>query len=656
MKHVCFVLPWLLFSAAVASAGGDTEVTEESSAATTMPMAETRYNEAPLLADRVAQGLLPPVDDRLPDVPFVEQVVEEIGTYGGTWHRTTLSASPVYQPGIPSYRGTDRLVWYNRDTFEMHAEVLAELERQNSSRTWVMHMRSGLRWSDGELFDADDILFWWNDVALNEQIVANLPSWLRVGGAPATVEKIDEWTVSFTFAEPHPHFMKFLMVSGEVIPRHPRHYMEQFHQTYADEAKLAALLKERGFETWPELYTFAANERWSTVPAPEKPRLDPWITISAPSMGPFVLERNPYYWKVDPADNQLPYIDEVVIDFVSDVQTQSLRAISAELDAQRIMDITILPELLEAERRGELQAWHRRGKNPTRLDLSFNLTHDDPELRKIFQDKRFRIAMSHAVNREELSLLGYGGLVQPTQIGPYPGTRFYNEQLKNAYLEYDPDKANALLDEIGLDQRDSDGYRLRADGERFSFVLMNTRGDRIPQDPMEMVTDSFEDLGIEVIMKWGERQGNVLNTGEWDAMLGAGHNTVPFGFEIGTGAGHVVPLTGGPNNLWFGYWANDWARWFVSNGEVGEEPPEIMKQIVATYRKLQVSEDPAEMRVLAKEIFDIAHENLWVIGYVSDPGMGFVASNNMGNIGDSPIPASPVGPSVLPVDQFFFKS
>ena len=178
----------------------------------------------------------------------------------------------------------------------------------------------------------------------------------------------------------------------------------------------------------------------------------------------------------------------------------------------------------------------------------------------------------------------------------------------------------------------------------FSFVLMNTRGDRIPQDPMEMVTDSFEDLGIEVIMKWGERQGNVLNTGEWDAMLGAGHNTVPFGFEIGTGAGHVVPLTGGPNNLWFGYWANDWARWFVSNGEVGEEPPELMKQIVATYRKLQVSEDPAEMRVLAKEIFDIAHENLWVIGYVSDPGMGFVASNNMGNIGDSPIPALPGWP------------
>ena len=142
MKHVYLVLPWLLLSAAAAIGGGGTEVTEESSAAKTMPMVETRYNEAPMLAERVAQGLLPPVDDRLPDVPFVEQVVEEIGTYGGTWHRTTLSASPVYQPGIPSYRGTDRLVWYNRDTFEMHAEVLQELDRQNSSRTWVMHMRA----------------------------------------------------------------------------------------------------------------------------------------------------------------------------------------------------------------------------------------------------------------------------------------------------------------------------------------------------------------------------------------------------------------------------------------------------------------------------------------------------------------------------------
>ena len=177
-------------------------MTEESSAAKTMPMVETRYNEAPMLAERVAQGLLPPVDDRLPDVPFVGAGVEEIGTYGGTWHRTTLSASPVYQPGIPSYRGTDRLVWYNRDTFEMHAEVLQELDRQNSSRTWVMHMRAGLRWSDGEVFDADDIL---SGGTMSLSTTRSSPTF-RVGLEsvvnPATVEKIDEWTVSLTFAEP----------------------------------------------------------------------------------------------------------------------------------------------------------------------------------------------------------------------------------------------------------------------------------------------------------------------------------------------------------------------------------------------------------------------------------------------------------------------
>ena len=454
------LLVLLLSGVAVSGfATGETEQTAAPQETAAVPAG--KYNEAPMLAARVAAGELPPVDDRLPANPFVREVEQEIGTYGGTWYRTTRAASPVGGPGIPGYRQLDKLMiidYWQARVYPVHVEAL---EMQNNATTWTFDMREGLRWSDGTPFTSEDIMFWWNDAVRNEKVTPKLPSYWTAGGQVARVSQVDDYTVRFEWDAPFPLFDRIAAVRGEVMARYPKHYLSQFHEDHADTEELAGKVKEAGFETWFELFTHHANQTWRRVPDPEKPTLHAWMPVSVPSMGPLVFERNPYYGSVDKARNQLPYIDQVVIELVSDIQTMNLRAIAGELDGQRIFGKEIWSDLMERDRAGELQAWGWPGPNHTGLDLAFNLTDNDPGLREVFQDKRFRIAVSHAINREEINRIAYFGFSWPVQSGPKPGEPFYHAELKSAYIEHDPDKANGLLDEMGLTGRDRDGYRQR---------------------------------------------------------------------------------------------------------------------------------------------------------------------------------------------------
>ena len=643
----------VLLLAGVMVPGFATGATEQTAAPEeTAAVPAGKYGEAPMLAALVAAGELPPVDDRLPANPFVREVEQEIGTYGGTWYRTTRAASPVGGPGIPGYRQLDKLMiidYWEARVYPVHVEAL---QMQDNANTWTFDMREGLRWSDGAPFTSADIMFWWNDAVRNEKVTPKLPSYWMVGGEAARVSQVDDYTVRFEFDGPFPLFDRIAAVRGEVMARYPKHYLSQFHEDYADQEELAGKVKEAGFETWFELFTHHANQTWQRVPDPEKPTLHAWAPVSVPSMGPLVFERNPYYGVVDQARNQLPYIDQVVIELVSDIQTMNLRAIAGELDAQRIFGKEIWSDLMELDRAGELQAWGWPGPNHTGLDLAFNLTDDDPGLREVFQDKRFRIAVSHAINREEINRIAYFGFSWPVQSGPKPGEPFYHAELKSAYIEYDRDTANGLLDEMGLTGRDRDGYRLRGDGETLEFVLMNSRGDLISQDVMELLSDYLAAVGVKTIIRWGDSNWDKLETGDWNAFVGAGHHTgsIYTGDQIG---GHYVPWARSADTSYPGYWAGEWSRWLASDGTRGEQPPPLIKQLYDLNEQMKSAITEQERKAIAKQIFDIALDNLWVIGIVAHPGEFFVAATKFGNV-------APQGERIMydvrvKADQFFIK-
>src|SRR5881397_207155 len=161
----------------------------------------TKFHEAPTLAEQVKAGKLPPVDKRLPADPLVVPVVERTGQYGGVWRRAFLGPADSNNYVRVVY---DALVRFSPDGAKIEPKIAAGWESSKDFRIWTIKLRQGARWSDGAPFTADDILFWYQDVLLNKDLVPALPAWMRnADGTPAGVEKVSPTAVRWTYKQPN---------------------------------------------------------------------------------------------------------------------------------------------------------------------------------------------------------------------------------------------------------------------------------------------------------------------------------------------------------------------------------------------------------------------------------------------------------------------
>jgi len=582
------------------------------------------YNEAPMLRVKVAAGELPPVEERLPEEPFVEEPFEEIGRYGGTLH--ALATSPNIWNDIQLVRGptVTSLFEPSKDGEYTVPNIAKGFKWSEDFKTLTIYLRKGLKWSDGYPFTADDILFVINDVYQNKELTPNMPFWLfRTGEAEREfekAEKVDEYTVNINFPEPYPAFEASLRTArmGQLVTPWaagiyaPKHYLKQWHIKYNPKAN--GLAKEEGFEQWWQAYKYHAQI------APQQNDLD------LPSMGVWVLkektsstkvfERNPYYWKVDTAGNQLPYINKVVCTIV-DPEVYQLKVISGEVDfAMQGLSLGNYPLYKENEEKGDYRVVLIPGINGSELVLQLNLNDPDLVLRKICQDIRFRRALSVAINRAEINDSLFFGKAVPRQwtwVPDYPGLD-YKKEWAETYAQYDPGLANQLLDEMGLTKKDKDGFRLRPDGE--PILLMIEYVERGLNGPiLELVKEYWEAVGIKVFLK--VEGADLFNT----RMYSADHG-------VYTGAFGEVTSWVGPNMA-------NWFTWFETEGKEGEEPPEEYKEEAKNWRKWSLT--PAlgkEKTEIMTKLGDSQAKNLWGIGTVGMAPSLFIVKNNLGNILD----------------------
>ncbi len=372
-----------------------------------------KYGEAPMLAKRVKEGKLPPVDQRLPQEPLVIQPVEKIGKYGGIWHRAWMGRSD--SPG-PSRINTERLIRFSRDMTKVVPNLATSWEISNDGKTATFYIRKGMKWSDGEPITADDLVFWYEDMAMNKELSPSPPALLALKDSLGKFEKVDDYTVNLRYDYPHG-----LLINTLAGPRghnivHPKHYLSQFHINYVDKAKLEQMAKEAEFEHWFQLF-YDKNDEWLNT---ERPSLSPWRVTVAATENPFVMERNPYFWKVDPEGNQLPYIDKIYHALVQSPEIINFKAVAGELDMQfRHILYTNFTLLMENSEQGQYRVLKYLDDFETNMAICFNLNHQDPVMRKIIEDKRFRFAMSLAINRDEINDLAYLGLCgEPRQVVP----------------------------------------------------------------------------------------------------------------------------------------------------------------------------------------------------------------------------------------------
>ncbi len=604
------------------------------------------FSEAPALAKLVEEGKLPPVEERLPDEPAVVEPVEEIGEYGGTWRRAAISPNDTR---INDRMGYEPLVRWARDGETIIPNLCTSWEIGEDGKVYTFHLRKGVKWSDGEPFTADDIMFWYEDVLLDEDLTPTFPAWLSPDGVPGKVEKVDDYTVKFIFASPYSLFLEYLSGpdTGVFLFNYPKHYLKQFHPKYTAEEDLTALAKEAGFEFWYQLFGDKATP-WMN---PDLPTLRPWVLRSGPTAVRIVAERNPYYWKIDPQGNQLPYIDKVAWDIVQDTQMAVMKAVQGELDMQgrhmSLADYTLLAE--NAERgKYDVYLWNE-GKAGTTLYINQNY-QDDETIVELLRNLDFRKALSLAINRDEINQLIYLGMAAPCYaMFPYESLRD-SSSIRMLY-EYDPTEANRLLDNLGLDKRDKDGYRLLPDGKTLQLTLLVGLGYPMHPDVAELVKLYWEKVGIKTGLDI------VAQDLWWTRVQASNYQVLPHYLEFCEGfldwsysSISIVPCRA------LTYWAPLWGLWYESLGKAGEKPTGDALKLQELFSKLIATYIPAERDSIAEEILEIWAHNLWAIPTAGGYKIPIVVKKNFRNVPKEASLAYPLcSPGYLNPEQFFFK-
>ncbi|MEZ4615359.1 MAG: ABC transporter substrate-binding protein [Caldilineaceae bacterium] len=474
----------------------------ESAAAAEPAVAGQKYNEAPMLADRVRAGELPPVDERLPSEPVTISPVDEIGQYGGEWFGGTVETNGNFWIRNGGYQ---QLLRWTPDWDGIIPNVADSYEVNDDATEFTFHLREGVRYSDGEPLTADDVMFWYEDVLMNEELTPTIPTWLRNGDDPVIVEKLDDYTVKFTFTGPQGLFIKTAtQTQFDVFAYYPRHYLEQFHPNYND--NVAEEAKAASFDTWLDYFGAKSTIHQNA----ELPNLRPWLMetgIGESSSGRITATRNPYFFKVDTEGNQLPYMDRYIVDIVADTQVLVLKALNGELDFQErfISDPSNKAVFFDNREQGGFDFYELYPTTVNEFIIQFNMNTTDENLREIFRNKDFRIGMSHAINRQEIIDLVHVGQGEPWQASPRPESRYHHERLATQYTEYSPDLANEYLDKAGYTERDAAGFRLGPDGNRISFIMEIDQARTTYIDAMALIKPAWEAVGIECNVRTMER-------------------------------------------------------------------------------------------------------------------------------------------------------
>ena len=564
------------------------------------------------------------VADRLPDEPLVVVPYDSIGSYGGTI-KFLSNATEAGTSDMLSTRHVN-LVRFADDLSTIVPNVAKDYEWNDDFTTLTFMLRKGHKWSNGEPFTARDVEFWYEDLMMNTNIREKPYPYLLVGGEPMTVDVIDDTTVRFNLPSPFPGLLATLAWSYNQAFM-PAHFLEQFHPEIDSNADANA--QALGFEDgWDALAAYYGNSGWTDTPTPmlrnpdlvagleyaAYPSLEAYMTIEDTTEGR-VYAANPYFHQVDTAGNQLPYIDYQNERYINENEIRLLKLVNGEVDYKsQSVQLESAPQLLDGAESGGYSLQINPGCGAALF--SFNVTHPDLEKRKVYSDIRFRQAMSIALDRNEINDVAYYGLGVVEQfVGISPAPDFVPEEIKMHMTQYDPDGANALLDEVGLKDVDGDGFRELPNGAPFAMNIdYATQG--IGGVEVELVARMWNDVGVKTNFKEvtpdeyrGSQSSNALDVHAWDkgqplAIIAGNPETfkAPFGNYFNHTQGML------------------WAAYIDSNGTDGVEPPQWVYDLSDGIDKFQSYElGTAESNEWGKKITTMLTEQTLLIGTVKAP-------------------------------------
>jgi peptide/nickel transport system substrate-binding protein len=582
--------------------------------------AEAALQETPFFADAVASGKLPPVLQRIPSEPALAEL-ETLGKPGGDLRM--LMASPKDTRLMVVY-GYARLVEYTPG-LAIVPDMLLGVDVEEG-RIFTLHLRPGHKWSDGQPFTAEDFRYWFEDIAENSELSSSgLPLQMLIDGEPPKFEVLDETTVRYTWSKPNPLFLPALAGPDPMFIYAPAHYLKQFHAKYADPAKLADLVKEAGVHNWAALHTKRDSQYHNDNP--KLPTLDPWILKTKLPADRIVFERNPYYYRVDGAGHQLPYIDRIVFS-IADSQIIPAKTGAGESDLQarylRFDDYTFLKA---GEQAGDYHVRLWRTGPGSQLALYPNLDVNDEAWRKLMRDVRFRRALSLAIDRHEINQALYFGLAIEGQNTVLPQSPLYRTEYRDNWASYDLDQANALLDEIGLTTKDSDGTRLLPDGRPCAIIVEDSGESSEKSDVLELIRDSWRHIGVQLYSKPAQ-----LTLFRRRVFSGEALMSIDKGIENGLATATMSPAEFAPTSQEQLEWPK-WGEYIETKGKSGDAPDlPAAKKLYQLYGDWLAATNDEDQAKIWHDMLKIWSDEVFSIGLVAGVLQPVVVNDRLRNV------------------------
>ena len=507
-----------------------TSTTIPTRAATSTPVpTPVEVKEAPQASELVKAGTLPPLDERLPQNPLVVAMDWQTpGKYGGrqrTYH-TWLGCQQESMYGNSTIRYVD-------DGLGIEPGQAEKWEHNEDTSEWTLYFRKGLKWADGEPWSVDDIMFWWEDMVLNEDHSTGPPDDARSGkGTLCEFIKVDEYTLTMKFDAPAPLTADRLAmwVNGDIGPfwAAPRHYLEQFHPTYNKDYV--------DYEEFDQKKLFRQN--------PDSTTTTSWMCTAAEIDVYQTWDRNNYYYCVDPDGNQLPYLDGIDETKAQDNEAGKAAVLAGQADFEWHQPFTLadVATLKASEDTSGLETRFIDTGSGTGSMFFFNQDYREDAYRELFRTLEFQRALSHAWNRAEAQKILYfeTGEMTTGTLSPKAIEYQFNDEAKQRYaewrdlaVEYDPDKSEDLLDEIDIVDTTGDGWRNFPDGSEL-LIRFDAPGDEGTEHATknELLAKNWNEIGIQTMM-------NPIASGH-DEMWRAGESMSKCAWEVGDGPNHLV--------------------------------------------------------------------------------------------------------------------
>jgi len=576
--------------------------------------------EAPAFAAKVKAGTLPPLEERLPKEPLVlvrESIEQEIGTYSD---KAFVSASAA------THQCHEYFLMLNDDCTKTIPNIAKSWKVSDDGKTFTLYLREGMKWSDGEPFTADDVMFWYEDFVNNEELTPVFPRKWLVGGERAKFVKVDDFTVEVQFAAPF-YYIAYGINSNAFAGRQnggagagfylPKHFLSQFHKKYNPDAD--KLAKERKYENWYEVFGYFNSWRYPIG----YPQLGAWLHVEEGDIA-WTYEANPYYFKVDPEGNQLPYIYTMRQLSWEDTEAHTMLMLTGQLDYESWgISVGDWPVLKKNEDKEKYDLWMGGDCWVGYADFWLNENYEvDPELGEIMAKAEFRQALSHAINRDEIVEKVALGNGVPMQGTVWRDCSFYKPEWGEAFVQYDTAKANAMLDALGLDKRDAEGFRTKPSGEKLTLIIECTTAIPYWVPISELTKNYWDAVGIRTI----------LQVQEWTTLwtrLASGEMQI-FTWVIDN-MHEFVLLANKAHYTRMNWWGPKWWQWFTTDGKEGIAPPDDVKALYEMCDKIPET-PPDQVGALLAQIWEDQAKNIRVIGTIGYVGKPILTRKALGNV------------------------